>query len=256
MVPEWERLAVRALGSKETHLTVRARHRVGPNYLRLQVDDGGLLARSAPYPTMWLRLWFDDAGQTHQRAFTVVEPDPSSGTFSLEFALHDGAAADWARQCQPGERIRASLLGSKPPWEQKKSRRRSGSTSPAGLDADFTGRTVLIGDPAALPAVNAILEAVPQTPVEVWLEHRTPEDRELPVSAGEFHTVHWVHRSGDHDGIAAQLLDHWEQNSPGVEDRYWIAVEAADTRQLNTALHTRYSVPRDHICATAYWRAA
>lgn len=255
MVPEWERLAVRALGSVEIELTVRSRTTVSPNYQRIELNDGGLLSRCAPYPTLWLRLWFDDDGKTHQRAFTVVDPDPAAGTFSLEFALHDGAAADWARQCRPGDQIRASLLGSKPPWDSKKSRRRQ-SGAEAGLDTDFTGRTVLIGDPAALPAVNTILAAVPQIPVEVWLEHRVPQDRELPVSASPQHTVRWVHRTHDDDGIATQLLQHWDHHQPSAQDRFWIAVEAADTRELNAALHTKFSVPREHICATAYWKAA
>lgn len=255
MVPEWERLAVRALGSMETELTVRSRTSVSPNYQRVEVEDGGLLTRCAPYPTMWLRLWFDDAGRTHQRAFTVVDPDPVAGTLSLEFALHDGAAARWSRECRPGEKIRASLLGSKPPWEPKKSKRRS-TTADLRLEAEFTGRTVLIGDPAALPAVNAILEAVPEMPVDVWLEHRAVEDRELPVSATDVHTVRWVHRTDDADGIAAALIAHWEQHQPRAEDRFWIAVEAADTRRLNTALHSRFEIPREHICATAYWKAA
>lgn len=229
---------------------------ISPNYLRIELDDGGLLARHAPYPTMWLRLWFEDHGRTHQRAFTVVDPDPDSGRLFLEFALHDGVAADWARTCAPGETIRASLLGSKPPWEPKKSRRRTAPAADARLEAPFGGRTVVIGDPAALPAVNAILEAAPDTAMEVWLEHRAVQDRDLPVSAGARHTVRWVHRTGDDDGVAATVFKHWEADQPRPEDRFWIAVEAAETRQLNTALHTRYAVPREHICATAYWKAA
>lgn len=256
MVPEWERLAVRALGSVETELTVRSSTAIGANYQRVELDDGGLLTRTAPYPTMWLRLWFDDDGRTHQRAFTVVDPDPGRGILSLEFALHDGAAADWARRCQPGEKIRASLLGSKPPWENKRSKRRSNPTTDLGLDAQFTGRTVVVGDPAALPAVNAILDSLADQPVEVWLEHRHREDRQLPVSAGERHTVRWVHRTQEDQGIAAQLLGHWQHNPPTARDRFWIAVEAAETRALNSALHTQFRVPREHVCATAYWRAA
>lgn len=279
MAPEWERLAVRALGSVETELTVLGSRRISPTYQRIDVADGGLLTRHDPYPTMWLRLWFNNDGRTHQRAFTVVDPRPAEGRFSLEFALHDGTAADWARSCKPGQCIRASLLGSKPPWSVKKPRRRRGgaprqqptdaSNREVAPDQDSyrfgqgnvvpaasSGRTVVVGDPAALPAVNALLTEMAHQEVEVWLEHRAADDRLLPVCADDAHRVTWVHRTADDQGIGQRLLSHWEECPPQPQDRFWIAVEATETRMLNTALHSRYQVPRDQVCATAYWRDA
>lgn len=280
MAPEWERLAVRALGSVETELTVLRSRSISPTYQRIDVADGGLLARHDPYPTMWLRLWFDKDGRAHQRAFTVVDPRPAEGRFSLEFALHDGTAADWARSCAPGQRIRASLLGSKPPWSAKTPRRRrrddllqqqstSGTNPEDASQQDHSraehrgvasvassGRTVVIGDPAALPAVNALLAEMAHQEVEVWLEHRVLADRQLPVCASDAHTVTWVQRRAEGQGIGQCLLSHWAACPPQPHDRFWIAVEAAETRMLNTALHSRYQVPREQICATAYWRHA
>lgn len=259
-MPEWEHLVIRALGSTETELTVLRRHHVSATYVRIQVADGGLLTRWPPFPTQWLRLWFDDNGRSHQRAFTVVDPEPAEGRFWLEFALHDGVASDWARTCVAGDRIGASLLGSAPPWEPKKrSRRRGAASSPLSepdmtLDAPWTGRTVIVGDPASLPAVNSMLERLGEQPVEVWLEHLEPRDHELPVSAAPGHTVRWVHRIGSGPGIAEALLSHWQQRPPTSDDRVWIAVEAAANRQLTTTLRSRYEVPKNNICATAYWR--
>lgn len=68
------------------------------------------------YPTYWLRLWFmTPAGKCHQRGYTLVDPDPASDTAWIEFCLHPGVASDWARAAQPGDRIDATVLNSRPP---------------------------------------------------------------------------------------------------------------------------------------------
>ena len=262
-MPAWERLVVRALGSQETILTVVRREAVSATYLRVQVEDGGLLARHPPFPTMWLRLWFDDHGRSHQRAFTVVDPDPVAGRFWLEFALHPGVASDWARTCTAGDTVTASLLGSAPPWApRRRSRRGTGPpdgpgapmTLGVGLDADFPGRTIIVGDPASLPAVNAMLERLGRCRAEVWLEHRHAADRDLPVRGGAAHRIMWVRHRGEGAGIAEAVLAHWDEQPPGARDRVWIAAEAATTRRLASALRTHHGIPRDNVRAVAYWR--
>lgn len=261
-MPEWEHLVIRALGSTETELTVLRRRHVSRTYVRIQVADGGLLTRWPPFPTMWLRLWFDDNGRSHQRAFTVVDPEPAEGKFWLEFALHEGVASDWARTCVAGDTIGASLLGSAPPWELKKrARRRAAPSSTADapamtLDAPWPGRTIIVGDPASLPAVNSMLERLGDQSAEVWLEHLDPRDHELPVTSGPQHRVRWVHRDDNGPGIAEALTEHWDQEPPTERDRVWIAVEAAANRQLTSTLRTRFELPKNNVCATAYWRHA
>lgn len=246
-----ESAVVRAMGSMETKLTVLGREEIAPSYLRLEMDDGGLLAHRAPHPTMWLRLWFAEGGRDHQRAYTLVDPDVDAGRFSLEFALHEGAASDWARECRPGDTIRASLLGSKPPWEPRGRRARK-AVDP---DVPFSGRTIVIGDSAALPAMNSLLESLGEAPAEVWLEHRLPEDLQLPLHLGPTAEGHRVHRSDESSGVRAVLESRWSQQPPSPQDRYWIALEARDTRGVSSMLRA-HGVGREAIEATAYWRSA
>lgn len=252
----WEALAVRALGSVETELTVLAKQQIAPAYLRIEVEDGGLLARRAPFPTMWLRLWFTRDGRDHQRAFTLVDPDPETGRFALEFALHEGAACDWARACRPGDRISASLLGAKQPWAPGRRHRAGAGTAELGADLPDGARTVLVGDSAALPALNSLLaELTGQEGVEIWLEHRDLADAALPVRAAAGHELHRIRRTGS-GGAPAALAEHWTARPPGPADRVWIALEAADTRALVRTLRTDHRLPEERICATAYWRHA
>lgn len=256
-MPHWERLAVRALGASETVLSVGAREDVSDTYTRITVRDEGFLARHTPFPTLWLRLWFTSDGRDHQRAFTVINPRPEQGLFDMEFALHEGAASDWARKCTPGDTIRASLLGSTPPWQPKRAPRRASAESPSPLlDAAFTGRTVIVGDPASLPAVNAMLPALESQDVEVWFGYRNPQDEHLPLDAAPHHTVRRVRHEGEGSTMADAVLADWDTRRPTAQDRFWIAVEASENRRLTSALRTHYGVPRTHIDATAYWRNA
>jgi NADPH-dependent ferric siderophore reductase len=94
----------------------------------------------------WVRLWFDDAGKPHQRAYTLVDPNVEAGTFSLEFVLHDGCASDWSRKAQPGDTIETTVQG-------------TGFEVPDPLPQ----RMLVIGDPTSLPAINFLKDlAVPK----------------------------------------------------------------------------------------------
>ncbi|RJK98027.1 siderophore-interacting protein [Vallicoccus soli] len=241
----WEGVVLKALRGKDFVLTVRGTERVSERYQRVRVEDGGLLAACGAHPAMWVRLWFDDGGRPHQRAYTVVDPDPAAGTFDLEFALHEGPAARWSLAAAPGTTIDATVQGTRdtPP--------------PAGSRALH-----LVGDPASLPAVNAVLEAHPSTPARVWLEAGHPSDRGLPVRAGAPHEVTWVDR-GSGEGAGRGLVDAvtaaWSGAEGGAADPgrdwFWVACEAASARALGRHLRRELGVPKARVEATGYWRA-
>ncbi|UUU28108.1 siderophore-interacting protein [Streptomyces sp. DSM 40750] len=154
----WEGAVLKLLRAKDFVFTVTGAEQVTEHYRRLHLTDGGMLAVTGFHPTMWVRLWFEAAGKPHQRAYTLVDPDPTAGTFSLEFALHDGHASDWARAAKPGDTIEATVHG-------------TAFTAP-----DPTPTHILaIGDPASLPAINSLLNAHPSAPATIWFE--TPEER-------------------------------------------------------------------------------
>lgn len=239
----WQGAVMKALRGRDFVLTVLSAHDVGERYRRVRVEDGGLLAACPAHPTMWLRLWFSDDGRPHQRAYTVVDPDPVAGTLDLEFALHDGVAARWAVAASPGDRLDATVYGSRydpPPATAR--------------------RLHLVGDPASLPALNSLLDAHPTTPASVWLEAGHPADEALPVRARECHDVTWVAR-GSGPGAGRPLLDRvrasWSAGGGGLEpgaDWFWVACEAASTRALVKHLRREAGVGKERVSALGYWR--
>ncbi|MGY1883700.1 siderophore-interacting protein [Blastococcus sp. SYSU DS0753] len=241
----WEGVVLKALRGKDFVLTVRGSERVGERYQRVHLADGGLLAACPPHPAMWVRVWFSDGGRPHQRAYTLVAPDPAAGTFDLEFALHDGPAANWSLAARPGDTIEVTVQGTRDEWP------------PAG-----TRLLHLVGDPASLPAVNSLLAHHAELPARVWLEAGHPSDRDLPVNAAAGQEVVWVDRDGaPGEALRDAVTAAWaagptaSRGADPARDWFWAACEAAATRALAKHLRRELGVARDRVSAVGYWSA-
>ncbi|WP_333734285.1 siderophore-interacting protein [Streptomyces sp. IBSBF 3010] len=238
----WEGVVLKLMRGRDFTFTVTATEEPADGFRRIAVTDGGLLAATGgAHPTMWVRLWFDRSGKPHQRAYTLVDPDPEAGTFTLEFALHEGPATDWALAARPGDTIDATLQG-------------TGFSLPEPAPT----RLVVIGDPASLPAVNSLLDALPGTPATLWYEEAPGTADTPPLRLDpDRHTLHRVPR---HDRGAA-LIDTVKSGLPGVlgEDAsgayVWIACDTATTRALSAYVRRDLAVPKERVHALGYWRA-
>lgn len=237
----WEGVVLKLMRGRDFTFTVTATEQVTDGFRRVHVTDGGLLAATGgAHPTMWVRLWFERAGKPHQRAYTLVDPDPEAGTFSLDFALHDGPATDWARAAEPGDTIDATLQG-----------------TGFSLPEPAPSRLFVIGDPASLPAINSLLDAVPETPATIWFETAPGSDEKPPLRLDPArHTLHRVER---HDRGAA-LVESVKSTLPQLlgddaSDAYvWIACDTATTRSLSGYVRKELAVTKERVHALGYWR--
>ncbi|MFG2476508.1 siderophore-interacting protein [Streptomyces fagopyri] len=234
----WEGAVLKLLRGKDFTFTVTGAEDVTPHYRRLRFTDGGMLAATGVHPTLWVRLWFDNAGRPHQRAYTLVDPDPAAGTFGLEFALHEGRASDWARAARPGDTVDATVHGT------------------AFTDPDPAPSHVFaVADPASLPALNSLLDAMGPAPATIWFETDHGVDG-LPFrTASSRHTVRPVPRRDQ----GAHLVAEVRADLPGLledePDPYvWIACDTATTRSLTTYVRKELALPKQRVNAMGYWR--
>jgi NADPH-dependent ferric siderophore reductase len=229
----WQGRVLRLFGAGDHRLTVTARRQISPHYLRLTFDAGSMLKRHAVHPTMWVRMWFPNGDKLHQRGYTLVDPDRSGNTVSVEFALHDGVASNWARAAQPGDTIEATVLGS---------RFAIPDPSPAGY--------VIVGDSASLPAINSLLNAIGDAPAWVFLEAAHDDDKSLPVARAD--DVTWVDRR---DG-GQVLLEAVRAAAFDAGDHFgWVACDSRTTRSVAKVLREDFGIPRNSLKAQAYWVA-
>jgi len=230
----WEGAVLRLLRAKDFEFTVTRAEDVTPHYRRLRLTDGGMLAATGVHPTMWVRLWFDNAGKPHQRAYTLVDPDPAVGTFGLDFALHEGRASDWARSARPGDTIEATVQGT-------------------GFEAPDPAPSHLFvaGDPASVPAVNSLLGAVGSTvPATIWFEGE-PDGLPLRTDPGH-HEIRALPRGRLTERIRTELPDLLK----ATPDPYiWITCDTTTTRALSSYVRKELGLRRERVHALGYWRA-
>jgi NADPH-dependent ferric siderophore reductase len=231
----WEGLVIKAFGGRDFRLTVLGTEAVNAHYHRLHLDGGGLLQTCGVHPTMWIRLWFSKDGKPHQRAFTLVDPDPETGRFSLEFVLHDSCAANWARHAEAGDTIDATVQG-----------------SGFALPEPRPRQLYAIGDATAVPALNSLFDAYADLPATVWLEYAHDDEKALPLRTREHHTVSWVPRAtGGRD-----LVDTVLAELPKRDDAlYWVACEASSTRAIARHVRKDLGVDKQRLSSLGYWTA-
>ncbi|MFJ3583702.1 siderophore-interacting protein [Streptomyces sp. NPDC090127] len=238
----WEGVVLKLFRGRDFTFTVTGAEQVTEHFRRIRLTDGGLLAAAGVHPTMWVRLWFDSAGKPHQRAYTLVDPDAEAGTFSLEFALHDGAASDWARSCAPGDTIEATLQG-------------TGFTAPEPRP----GRMFVIGDPASLPAINSLLDSAPDVPATLWFETSHEADEGLPLRLdAERHELRRVPRRGGGAALVEAVRSELPELLDGGADApyVWIACDTATTRTLAAYVRKELALPKERVHSLGYWRAS
>ncbi|WP_329386250.1 siderophore-interacting protein [Streptomyces sp. NBC_01716] len=236
----WEGVVLKVMGGVDFTFTVIGCEDVTGAYRRVRFGDGGMLAGTGTYPTMWVRLWFDNGGKPHQRAYTLVDPDPAAGTFAVEFALHDGPASDWARAARPGDTVEATLRGRE-----------------YRLPEPPPARMFLVGDRASVPALNSLLDTAGAASATIWLETAHPDDDRLPLRIRpDRHEVRRVPRQG---GGAPGLVGAVKDALPGLvgEDRagayVWIACDTVTTRALASYARRELRLPKHRVHATGYW---
>lgn len=234
----WEGAVLKLMRAKDFEFTVTDAEDVTADFRRLRLTDGGMLAATGVHPTMWVRLWFENAGRPHQRAYTLVDPDPEAGTFAMEFALHEGCASDWARAAKPGDTIEATVQG-------------TGFEVPRPLPS----RVFAVADPASLPALNSLLDALGPVPATVWFEGGTDDGLPFRTVPGR-HDVRAVPRRDAGAHLVARVKEELpEMLGAASEPFVWIACDTATTRALSSYVRKDLGVPKQRVNSLGYWRA-
>ena len=163
-------------------------------YVKLVIVDPGVDVASLPQP-----LTIDSFSELPQekrptvRTYTVRRADPQRREICIDFVIHGehGVAGPWAVAAQPGQP--AYLMGP------------SGAYAPDPA-ADWH---LMAGDEAAIPAISAALEALPDNAIgHVFIEVAGPED-ELELTRPDGVELHWIYRGGRADLVPDdQAGDH------------------------------------------------
>jgi NADPH-dependent ferric siderophore reductase len=175
--------------------------------------------------------------------YTVSAWRPDAGEIDVLFVLHDtepgdgGHASRWAEAARPGDRV--ALWGPRT------------SYAPPPNTTDH----LLVADETGLPAVGAILDALPDgAPARVFAEVATERERqELPDRAGT--AVTWLHRDGAEPGTTSLLVDAVRAADPPGEHTYvWGGAESRAMTAVRRYVRREVGLAREQVSLTGYWR--
>lgn len=171
------------------------------------------------------------------RTYTIRSVDREAGRMTLDFVVHgsSGLAGPWARDVEIGEGV--------------------GFFGPGGAWApDVTAdRHILVGDEAALPAIAATIDALPDgARADVFLEVSS-KDAQLELGESDTVAVHWIHRGDAAPGAAlAAAVRAFEVPVGDVE---WFVHGVADlAKDLRRFLYVEAKVPQERVSISGYWR--
>lgn len=222
-------------------VVVTSIHDYTPWYRRITFSAPDLVADLEPFPTLWLRLWAEDAskaGELAQRGYTFVDVRPQEGTFALDVVLHEhgGPVGRWARGAQVGERREVALTPRR-------------VRLPKGAD-----RLLLLGDVSALPAINSWVDCYgDRLPIVVAIEDEHADHELLPQSAGRDVCWTWVAPTlGSSRGTALAEWVH-DTQTPASGRYAWGAGEKTLIKTLRPVLRDHLGLDRDHHFTQFYW---
>ena len=180
---------------------------------------------------------FADGARPPIRTLTPRRADPGAGTLDVDVVIHTdapGPLSEWAQRTAPGDTVALSGPG-------------------RGYPVDPDARHVLVGgDESALPAIEQLLEALPdEAVVDVVVEVARPDAR-LPLPAHPGATVEWRDLpTGQRPGDA--LVAAVTARTIPSDALVWVAGEAAAVQRIRRHLEA-VGVPRPRTTVRGYWK--
>ena len=218
--------------------------------LSLFLPQPGQLEPAVPYELGdgWWQGWRElpDSVRAVMRSYTLraLRRDPDE--IDIDFVLHEpaGPASRWASLAAPGDRV--VLLG--PAVADNRAIR---FRPPE--DADLL---VMWGDETAVPAVSAVLEALPSgVRARVWLEVQHAGDIQDLVTDADAEVTWLVRENQGVEGSPMALGALRNAQLPPAERPYvWIAGEAGQVKALRRHFVGERGFDRRRVTFVGYWR--
>jgi NADPH-dependent ferric siderophore reductase len=176
------------------------------------------------------------------RTYTVRRVDADRREIAIDFVVHGehGVAGPWAAAATPGQ---PAYL-----------------TSPNGAYAPDPAADwhLFAGDEAAVPAIGAALEALPDNAIgKAFIEVAGPED-EIPLKAPEGVQVRWIYRGGRADLVPEDAAGDNAPLIAAVKEADWLPgqVQVFIHGEAQTVMHNLRRYIRKERGVDAKWAAS
>lgn len=240
-------------------LTVLETRALGPRMRRITLTGSELRDFPAAGPGAHIKLFLPRPGQEPLlptrsadglvwppgerpavRTYSLRSHDPARDTVDVDFVLHgdEGPASRWAARARAGDPLGMAGPGGPPLL---------------AADADFH---LLAGDLSALPAIAAVLEALPATARGVALVEVADDADQQPLRHPPGLKVHWVQRpkTPPREPALASAVQALPWPAAPLRISATIAGESSAVIAIRRHLLFERSLARDALYAVPYWR--
>lgn len=173
------------------------------------------------------------------RHMTLRHVDLEAGQLWIDVALHgdSGWAGPWAAGAQPGDTIVAVGPGGK--W----------------IPDPQASWSLMLGDEAAIPAVLANVEAMPEDARGEILLEVQDADRHLDVQVPSGWSLRWIHRAEAPAGFPALVEAARTAQWPGTTDGIQVFAhgEREAMKALRPVLFEEHRLDRAQVSLSGYW---
>lgn len=171
--------------------------------------------------------------------YTLRRWRPEKAELDIWMVLHgdEGHASRWARQARPGDR--AALWGPRTAYEPP----------------EQTEHLLLVADETGLPAVAAIIEAMPEAWSATVVAESDPSHRQ-PMPTRERVEIQWCDRVGEDPGTTSLLCDAVQALPQLPANSYvWGGGESRAMTAVRRHVRDVRGFERDQVSLVGYWRA-
>lgn len=173
------------------------------------------------------------------RHMTLRHVDLEAGQLWIDVALHgeSGWAGPWAAGAQPGDTIVAVGPGGK--W----------------IPDPQASWSLMLGDEAAIPAVLANVEAMPEDARGEILLEVQDADHHLDVQVPSGWSLRWIHRAEAPAGVPALVEAARTAQWPGTTDGIQVFAhgEREAMKALRPVLFEEHGLDRAQVSLSGYW---
>lgn len=173
------------------------------------------------------------------RHMTLRHVDLEAGQLWIDVALHgdSGWAGPWAAGAQPGDTIVAVGPGGK--W----------------IPDPQASWSLMLGDEAAIPAVLANVEAMPEDARGEILLEVQDADHHLDVQVPSGWSLRWIHRAEVPAGVPALVEAARTAQWPGTTDGIQVFAhgEREAMKALRPVLFEEHGLDRAQVSLSGYW---
>jgi len=219
---------------------VRKTTPITPHMQRITLASTALMDFPVRRPAQWVKLFVPTPGseKPNGRAYTIRHFREELCEMDIDFVLHgDGPCSTWAQAARPGDVVQIA-----------------GPRSGFRLDPEIT-HLLIGGDETALPAIGAILEALPAgLAVDAFIE--IPEDGDAQIIHSKADVaMTWLPRKGREAGTATNLAAAMMMaDLPDKTCDVWFAAEASVVRTVRRHFQVNRAMPRDRLTMSGYWK--